>query len=83
MENGERKMEENIFKISERMKGRMYELHQGDIFYCNVKFIEECNVKFIEELEHPYKLELGQTLNIFEKRRHCDKRCCCPSNKSI
>lgn len=52
-------MEEIIKQINGRMKEMIYKAYSGDVLYCNAKFIEE--------LGHPYKLKLGQTLDIYEK----------------
>lgn len=42
---------------SEIMEGRLYEMHNGDVLYCNVEFVRE--------LRYPYELELGQTIHIY------------------
>lgn len=46
-------------QYDKRIKERLYEMHSGDILYCNIKFIEE--------LGHPYELELGQSFGICKK----------------
>lgn len=50
---------------SERMKERLYEIHSGDVLYCNVEFIKE--------LGYPYELELGQTIYIYSEHNSIAK----------
>ena len=47
---------EVFYNIKEITRPRLYELHSGDVLYCNTKFIEK--------LGHDYNLILGENIYI-------------------